>query len=111
MTAWRTATAGELEARNRALASVTALSVSNARPQRAIAPAGDLSLPEVQLIRGDAVVPEPLRWLWDGWLAAGKLHILAGSPGAGKTTLALAFAATVSRGGTWPDGTAAKAGN
>ena len=46
----------------------------------------------------------PVDWLWPGWLARGKLHILAGSPGTGKTTIALALAATVSTGGRWPDG-------
>jgi len=50
------------------------------------------------------VTAEPISWLWDGWLARGKLHLLAGKPGTGKTTLALALAAVVSRGGTWPDG-------
>lgn len=47
---------------------------------------------------------EPVRWLWDGWLARGKLHLLAGAPGQGKTTIALALAATVTTGGCWPDG-------
>jgi putative DNA primase/helicase len=32
------------------------------------------------------------------------LTILGGSPGCGKTTIALSLAATVTRGGTWPDG-------
>lgn len=47
---------------------------------------------------------KPVDWLWPGWLARGKLHILAGSPGTGKTTIAMALAATVSKGGRWPDG-------
>ncbi|GAB3737332.1 hypothetical protein GCM10028794_19080 [Silanimonas algicola] len=46
----------------------------------------------------------PVEWLWPGWLARGKLHVLAGSPGTGKTTIALDFAATISKGGRWPDG-------
>lgn len=50
------------------------------------------------------VVPEAIVWLWPGWLPAGKIAILAGSPGTGKTTLALAIAAIVTMGGTWPDG-------
>lgn len=58
----------------------------------------------VQLRRASSIEPEPVRWLWPGWLAAGKLHILAGRPGCGKTTLALDLAATVTRGGCWPDG-------
>lgn len=58
----------------------------------------------VILVNGADLKPEPVRWLWDGWLAMGKLHILAGAPGQGKTTIALAFAATVTSGGRWPDG-------
>lgn len=50
------------------------------------------------------VIPEPISWLWNGWLAAGKLHILAGAPGTGKTTLTLALAATLTTAGRWPDG-------
>ncbi len=48
---------------------------------------------------------EPVQWLWNGWLPRGMLALLAGAPGAGKSTLAMAFAATVSSGGRWPDGT------
>lgn len=67
----------------------------------------------VTLIRGDQVKPEPIDWLWHEWLAAGKLHILAGAPGTGKTTLALALgAALTSSIGRWPDGSrVASAGN
>jgi putative DNA primase/helicase len=63
------------------------------------------------LTRGDAITPEPISWLWPGWLAAGKLHIKAGSPGTGKTTIALAVAATITIAGRWPDGTAAERGS
>jgi len=61
--------------------------------------------PAVRLIRGDAVALEPVRWLWRGFLPAGMLTILGGSPGCGKTTIALSLAAAVTRGGAWPDGT------
>ena len=37
-------------------------------------------------------------------MPAGKLTILAGAAGTGKTTLALALAAVVTAGGRWPDG-------
>lgn len=58
----------------------------------------------VGLVWACDVVPEPISWLWEGWIAAGKLHILAGIAGTGKTTLAMSLVATVSRGGTFPDG-------
>ncbi|EPX97786.1 MULTISPECIES: AAA family ATPase [Ralstonia] len=54
------------------------------------------------------VVPEAITWLWPDWLPAGKISLLAGSPGTGKTTLALAMAAIVTKGGTWPDGSRMK---
>lgn len=50
----------------------------------------------------EGVVIEPIDWLWPGWLAKGKLHMLAGAPGTGKTTLALWMAAIVSSGSRWP---------
>ena len=58
----------------------------------------------VVLLRGSDVKPEPVTWLWRDWLAVGKLHVLAGAPGQGKTTIALAMAATITSGGRWPDG-------
>ena len=64
----------------------------------------------VELLAADTLKPEPIRWLWPGWLARGKLHILAGAPGTGKTTLTMDWAATVSRGGQFPDGTTARKG-
>ncbi len=65
----------------------------------------------VVLSRGSDLTPEPIQWLWPGWLALGKLHILAGPPGQGKTTIAMAAAATVSLGGVWPDGVRCDQGN
>lgn len=67
--------------------------------------------PRVALVCANDVKPEAVTWLWDGWLPAGKLCILAGPPGTGKTTLALAMAATVTIGGRWPDGTKATPGD
>ena len=62
------------------------------------------------LIQADTITPKPVTWLWRGWLAAGKLHVMAGPPGVGKTTAALAIAAAVSSGGELPDGIAAGQG-
>ncbi|MDD5037413.1 MAG: AAA family ATPase, partial [Methylococcaceae bacterium] len=71
----------------------------------------DSTTDEIRLIQAVDLHPEPIRWLWEGWLAAGKLHVLAGPAGTGKTTVALAMAATITGGGRWPDGTAALPGN
>lgn len=74
---------------------------------RAKAPAAD----GVVLLSGADLTPQPVSWLWRDWLALGKLHILAGAPGQGKTTIALAMAATVTNGGRWPDGSRCQRGN
>ena len=66
---------------------------------------------KVILTCGANLTPQPVRWLWQYWLAMGKLHILAGAPGQGKTTIALAMAATITIGGRWPDGSRCAAGN
>jgi putative DNA primase/helicase len=65
----------------------------------------------VVLICGDNLTPQPIAWLWHGWLALGKFHLLAGAPGQGKTTIAIAFAATITIGGRWPDGSRCDPGN
>lgn len=67
--------------------------------------------PGVASIDADKVRPQPISWLWRGWLARGKVHILAGAPSAGKTSAALALAAIITRAGRWPDGSAAKLGS
>ena len=51
------------------------------------------------------IKPVSIKWLWPQWIALGKLTILAGAGGAGKTTMALSLAATLTNGGLWPDDT------
>ena len=55
----------------------------------------------------DSLPLKAVEWLWDGWLSAGKLHIVGGAPGCGKTTIAVAIASTLSVGGQFPDGSTA----
>jgi putative DNA primase/helicase len=64
----------------------------------------------VRLLSAADIAAEPIRWLWDGFLACGKLHLLAGPAGTGKTSLAMAMAAVITQGGKWPDGTDAQHG-
>ena len=52
------------------------------------------------------VEPEAIKWTWRGFLAGGKLSLLAGDPGLGKSTVSLDLAARLTRGRLWPDGAA-----
>lgn len=50
------------------------------------------------------VEPRAIKWLWPGRLGTGKLTLLGGNPGTGKSTIACDISARVSRGIPWPDG-------
>lgn len=47
--------------------------------------------------------PGQVRWLWPGRIPMGKLSLLFGGPGRGKSFIAAYLAAAVSRGAAWPD--------
>jgi len=48
---------------------------------------------------------EQVRWLWPGRIPLGKVSVLDGDPGTGKSTLTLTMAAKVTTGSPFPDGT------
>jgi putative DNA primase/helicase len=50
------------------------------------------------------IKPETLKWLWPGRIPLGKLTLLVGDPGLGKSLLTIDVAARVSRGNSFPDG-------
>jgi hypothetical protein len=45
----------------------------------------------------------PVEWLWPGRIPLGRLTLVAGEPGIGKSLVAVDLAARVSRGAAWPD--------
>lgn len=49
------------------------------------------------------VAPRGVGWLWPRRVPLGKVTLLVGDPGRGKSLLALDMAARVSRGAAWPD--------
>lgn len=66
----------------------------------------------VALIQGCEIQERPVSWLWDQYLPMGKLTLLAGAGGTGKSTIAFNLAGVVANGGIWPDGTRCRdAGN
>jgi len=48
------------------------------------------------------VIAERIEWLWPGRFPMGKVSLLVGDPGLGKSMLTLMLASTVSRGAPWP---------
>jgi AAA domain len=50
------------------------------------------------------VSPKEVRWLWPGRLPLGKLVMLDGDPGLGKTTVMFDIAAKITKGASMPDG-------
>ena len=57
---------------------------------------------ELRLISMDEVPIEEVQWLWYPYIPYGKLTIIHGDPGEGKTTLILQLAALLSRGEPLP---------
>ncbi len=55
-----------------------------------------------RLVQLRDVRPEEVRWVWWGRVPLGKLTILDGDPGLGKSTIALDLAARISRGDPMP---------
>ncbi len=60
--------------------------------------------PASGVVRLNSVTPESVDYLWPGRFPIGKLVILDGDPGVGKSTVALDIAARVSSGADMPDG-------
>lgn len=83
-----------------------------AKPDKKQKPSGDASDPGgLRLIRGSDVKLESVEWVWGGFIVRGKLQILAGAPGTGKTTVALSIAAAITSGSKLPDGQQPQVGN
>lgn len=98
------------EAVGRAISTVVAKTRSNSQPAEKD-PSTQVYKEAVELVCASEVESEPISWLWEGYLAEGKLHILGGAPGTGKTTISMALAAVVSRAERWPDGKKSPLGN
>jgi putative DNA primase/helicase len=50
------------------------------------------------------VKPSSINWLWQNWVALGKVHVLAGEGGRGKSTILCNMTAITTTGTKWPDG-------
>jgi hypothetical protein len=64
-----------------------------------------------RLLRMSDVEAKPIRWLWPNRIAAGRLSLLVGMPGVGKSYLTADMAARITTGRTWPDGSTCEPGS
>ena len=72
-------------------------------PARSQSPqAGPPDKVELIVRKGSDIKMESVTWLWDQRIAIGKLSLLAGEPGLGKSQVTLSLAGTVSKGGMLP---------
>ena len=53
---------------------------------------------ELKLIHMEEVVSKEVSWLWYPYIPYGKITVIEGDPGEGKTTLVLKLAAMLSKG-------------
>lgn len=65
----------------------------------------DSNLPVPIVIKASAVKAEKVEWFWRYRIPRGKIFLLSGDPGLGKSTLCLDFAARCTTGRPFPDGT------
>jgi AAA domain len=56
------------------------------------------------LVRADSLKPESISWAWRNRFAFGKMAMIAGDPGLGKSTILIEIAALHSKGGDFPCG-------
>lgn len=66
---------------------------------------------EVSLTQASTIEIKPINWIWNGWLASGKFHVLGGMAGTGKSTIAMSICATISSGGLFSDGQCVEQGD
>jgi putative DNA primase/helicase len=59
-------------------------------------------VPDVDSVTLCDVVKRPMRWLWPQRIPRGKITLLAGNPGLGKSQITCSLASIVTRGALWP---------
>ncbi len=69
------------------------------RPQAFL---NDPAKPAVSITMADDVEMKKIEWLWSGFIAKGKAHMLTGAPGLGKSQITIDIAARLSNGTAFP---------
>ncbi len=59
---------------------------------------------KIVFLKSSEIVSKPIDWLWEGKIAKGKVTMIAGDPGLGKSQTTIFLAGVVSNGGEFPGG-------
>jgi hypothetical protein len=90
------------EAVERAVANAQPPAIPEQPPITGTAPADDSSSEFVTYRQASGIEAKPISWLWPGRIAKGKVSMIAGNPGLGKSQVTASMAAIVSTGALWP---------
>ncbi|MBL9163116.1 MAG: AAA family ATPase [Planctomycetaceae bacterium] len=85
------------------------IAAADAEDERSAGNGSGLWLPK--LVTMADVESRPIQWLWPERIALGRISLLVGMPGAGKSFLTCDMAARVSTGQPWPDGSRCERGS
>jgi hypothetical protein len=100
---------------NEIFRAVPALELERIRAElRALDPDALPSMPtgwEPDLVCMKDIEPRPVSWLWRNRIASGRISLLVGMPGCGKSFVSCDMAARVSTGRDWPDGSPCERGS
>ena len=61
-----------------------------------------ISNTKLEIIKASDITPKKIRWLWYPYISFGKVTLLQGDPGDGKSKLMLSLAALLSKGEPLP---------
>jgi putative DNA primase/helicase len=86
----------------RAVANAQPPAIPEQQPTTENAPANDSASEFVTYRQASSIEAKPISWLWPGRIAKGKVSMIAGNPGLGKSQVTASMAAIVSTGGLWP---------
>jgi putative DNA primase/helicase len=73
--------------------------------------AQELQSPSLQIVKAGDVAQKAVQWLWLNRVARGKLTLIAGDPGLGKSQIGIDIIARLTTGAAWPDGSTAPIGS
>ena len=66
---------------------------------------------EVHLLQAVGIAQQPVSWIWPNRIARGKMTLIGGDPGIGKSQIEIDIIARCSTGAEWPDGGTAPIGS